>query len=872
MDGWTDSNGDDIPSDWTPGKPLTPADDWAGSCGCASPDGPSIAKGVVITGRPATISAMPWQITLNDGSSPPNFTIDHYDAAGVLIGNPLSFSGVDGSASFATPVYLSRDPVQQLEAATKQYVDENASGIPDAPIDNQTYGRDNGTWVALPASYMPEAPNTSIRFGRFNSTWQPDAIQTDAAADGNAYGRVNNGWASVLPITGGVITGNLTVNQVLTVQGSNSLVLNAPVTGGSQRAILGMAANVSRWQLMLGNGTAEGANNAGANFSLSAYGVAGAYLGAWLTIARADGATVFNGSGVTIQGGLAVNGLLALASPNNLAIYGGSAGQVLSTNGSGVLSWATPSGGGGIADAPSDGTAYMRSNAAWSSGGVVRNALTVGVASGSVNALIITPGAAASLPAKLDTSTAGSGVQISGAWTAFKSGGQAVLTAQGNGSVIGIGQGIPNFLTFQNNGGGPVLEIMDQTNANASVGSVVQLLNAPTGNPATAIIQADGVSANRSIQLIPAGTGTVQAPTAAPGTATTQIATTAFVAAAVIGDNRIINGDMRIDQRNNGVAGSAINSYTADRWYFQGTQTGKGTWQRSGNTSNAVNGLYNFLTFASSSAYAVVAADVFNFQQRIEADQIADFAWGTANAQPVTLSFWAASTLTGTFGGAISTGSGATRSYPFTYSIPVASTWARIVITIPGDTAAGWTMNGNTEGARLFFDLGTGSTFRAPAGAWAAGNYTGANGTVSVVGTNGATFSLTGVKLEVGSVATPFNRQSMAKSQADCERYYQRWQSSSGQARYGVGVATSATLVAVFMPFITTMRAQPTFTSVAASNFGLSPSAATATAIGANYAGPGMLINVTTTGQVVGQAQMLFSTAAGAFMDLSAEL
>jgi len=239
-------------------------------------------------------------------------------------------------------------------------------GVEEAPQDNYPYARYMATWERLPQSYIPEAPNTSIRFGRFNSTWQPDAIQTDAAADGNAYGRVNNGWASVLPISGGTITGSLTVNQVLTVQGSNSFVLNAPVTGGSQRAILGMAANVSRWQLMLGDGTAEGANNAGANFSLSAYGVAGAYLGAWLTIARADGATVFNGSGVTIQGGLAVNGLLALASLNNLAIYGGSAGQVLTTNGSGILSWTTPSGGGGgISDAPNDGTAYARKSAAW---------------------------------------------------------------------------------------------------------------------------------------------------------------------------------------------------------------------------------------------------------------------------------------------------------------------------------------------------------------------------------------------------------------------------------------------------------------------------------------------------------------------------
>ena len=186
----------------------------------------------------------------------------------------------------------------------------------------------------------------------------------EAAADGNAYGRVNNAWATVLPTTGGTITGNLTVNQVLTVQGSNSLVLNAPL--GGLRAILGMAANIARWSLALGDSTAEGLGNVGANFTLSAYSTTGAFLGNWLTIARADGATVFNGSGVTIAGGLAVNGLLALADLTHLTIYGGSAGQVLTTNGSGVLSWTTPTGGGGgITDAPNDGTAYARESVAW---------------------------------------------------------------------------------------------------------------------------------------------------------------------------------------------------------------------------------------------------------------------------------------------------------------------------------------------------------------------------------------------------------------------------------------------------------------------------------------------------------------------------
>ena len=89
-----------------------------------------------------------------------------------------------------------------------------------------------------------------------------------------------------------------------------------------------------------------------------------------------------------------------------------------------------------------------------------------------------------------------------------------------------------------------------------------------------------------------------------------------------------------------------------------------------------------------------MAADSFTFYQTIEADMVSDFAWGTANAQPVTLSFWVNRTLTGTFGGAI-TNVAQDASYPFTYSVPAASTWTKIVVTIPGDTAGTWVMSGN---------------------------------------------------------------------------------------------------------------------------------------------------------------------------------
>jgi hypothetical protein len=270
-------------------------------------------------------------------------------------------------------------------------------------------------------------------------------------------------------------------------------------------------------------------------------------------------------------------------------------------------------------------------------------------------------------------------------------------------------------------------------------------------------------------------------------------------------DNRIINGDMRIDQRWNG-ASNVVTGYTIDRWQYISAQASKGTWGR--DVSNLPSFPYR-LGFASSSAYASLAADYFFFIQSIEADMVSDFAWGTAGAQSVTLSFWVNCTLTGTLSGAISNAAG-TRCYPFTYSIPVASTWTRIVITIPGDPTGAWVMSGNAASMSVSFDLGCGSGRRGPAGAWAtttaANSYLGATGSVSVVGINSALFQVTGVKLEIGSVATPYNRQSLAKSMADCQRYYQSF--TSIQVCTGSGSAGVYTTSSIILPV--QMRAVPT--------------------------------------------------------------
>jgi hypothetical protein len=277
-----------------------------------------------------------------------------------------------------------------------------------------------------------------------------------------------------------------------------------------------------------------------------------------------------------------------------------------------------------------------------------------------------------------------------------------------------------------------------------------------------------------------------------------------------LNSNRIINGDMRIDQRNNGanVAGAASLLYIVDRWAYNSSLAGHFTLGRNGGGSGQPGplGFPYCLGAASTSAYVSAASDIFQLFQPIEADMVSDFAWGTPNAQPVTLSFWVYSSLTGTFSGSVANYAG-TRCYPFTFSIPTASTWTKIVITVPGDIAGTWVMSGNGGSIYLRFDLGSGSTYRAAAGAWLNGIFVGATGAVSVVATNGATFYVTGVKLEIGSVATPFNYDSLTKRLADCQRYYQQ---PINIMAVGYGAAGGPAISQYLLPVM--MRATPTVT------------------------------------------------------------
>jgi hypothetical protein len=287
--------------------------------------------------------------------------------------------------------------------------------------------------------------------------------------------------------------------------------------------------------------------------------------------------------------------------------------------------------------------------------------------------------------------------------------------------------------------------------------------------------------------------------------------------------NRIINGDMRIDQRN---AGASVTlgggTYTVDRFIGYNNTDGVFTAQQVTDAPTA-SGFTKSLKFTvgtvdsslSGTQYAII-------RQRVEGYNVADLGWGAAGAKSITLSFWVKSTVTGTFACAI-INSAADRSFLSTYVINSANTWEYKTITIPGDTSGTWVID-NGIGMQVDWNLGAGSTYsNATSGSWLTGLYIGLTGAASTtfVGNSGATWQVTGVQLEKGSAASAFEQLHYGHILALCQRYYAKTFPMSTAPANGIGSydgvfyseTPSGIMPVAMWQFPVNMRAAPTITT-----------------------------------------------------------
>ena len=268
--------------------------------------------------------------------------------------------------------------------------------------------------------------------------------------------------------------------------------------------------------------------------------------------------------------------------------------------------------------------------------------------------------------------------------------------------------------------------------------------------------------------------------------------------------NIIINGAMNIHQRGGTSTGEG---YVLDRWHIWSNPTGKHTVSRD---TEAPVGFKYSMKWTSASAYTPTSGQYFYTGQKIEGHNWDKLEYGTANAKTITISFWARSSITGTWSGIVKNNA-QNRTYPWEYTISLADTWEYKTVTVPGCTDGTW-LSGTSAGAWIYFCIGSttsGTTYLGSANSWQNTNLIGTTGSNSLVNTNGATLYITGVQLEEGSIATEFEHRSYSEELALCQRYFLVWPPRSGGIpAWPVYTGSSQASAHVWIPH--TMRTTPT--------------------------------------------------------------
>jgi hypothetical protein len=739
---------------WVPGPPpaptqpptgLPPTDTWvdAEPCSTDSSGGlTSIIDNITITGAPGAITSVQndqalWSIVLNDGTSSADFRIDRYQS-GVKVDSPVTIARADGTVTFADPVMLGEDPSASDQAATKHYVDVSL------PVAS----------TATPLMDGTAAVGIGTTWARGDHVHPTDTSRAAVSA-----------LSSYLPLAGGTMTGPLTMTPNSGLNGA----------AGTARSLTSKTSGSPRWELDLGNTTAESGTATGSDFTLTRYDNTGTYIDSPLGIARATGVATF-AQDIVVGTGYAGDAFCSLnAKAGN---YGGITAYV-GWNQRWTLGLQGNPAETGSGNAGSDFLIQNYTDA----GAQIGTALAIKRSSGvaTFSAIPIAPTAAPGTNTTQLATTAFVSAALSGSVAGVSSfntrtGAVTLTSTDVTGALTFTPYNVTNpagyVTSAQAASAAPVQSVAGRTGAvtlthiditdwTATLAPYALTANVPVASSTTPLM--DGTAAigtgttwaradhvhqtdtSRYAASNPSGyqtaaqvtaslapyaplaspalSGVPTVPTAAPATATTQAASTAFVAAATaalpvaMNDNRILNGNFAINQRGQ-VSGTALAAaaYGHDRW-----------------KAGASGCTYTFTAALPDTTITITANTL---TQIIEAGMIEGGVY--------TLSW---------------TGTAQARVYQ---GSPTGSYAASPVITasLPA-------------GVNTIVEFNTGTVVRA--------------------------------KFEAGTIATPFNRQSLAKSMLDCQRYYQ---SNTGLTSGGYGGVSGSVWTAYMLPV--QMRTSPT--------------------------------------------------------------
>ena len=279
----------------------------------------------------------------------------------------------------------------------------------------------------------------------------------------------------------------------------------------------------------------------------------------------------------------------------------------------------------------------------------------------------------------------------------------------------------------------------------------------------------------------------------------------------------IINGAMQVAQRGTSFSSLSASAYTCDRWQLQVAGAGRGTvTQESSGGPASLKDNFLRVTVATTDS-SVASSDMQVLKQVIEGNVAAFTDAGTSDAKPLTLSFYVRSSVTGTFSATLYTNFSSPNavSYPAEYTISSANTWEQKTVTFPAfTTSSSLVSSGYTTGEfyQVRFALMAGSDNTGTANQWNSANDFASTNQTNLFATSSATWDITGVQLEVGEQATPFEHRSFGDELAKCQRYYQASSETTGNLLFFSGHVDSGATYFAKEKLTVPMRAAPTVT------------------------------------------------------------